>query len=92
MYSVYSRIEGWLLCWYFVCSMTCGALHTCFQVIALLLPVDFAHHGLDIDRSGGSGSLGLFLRLLLPEDDGMDAWASVLSVLLQLGRTRETET
>ena len=57
--------------------------------MALLLPVDFAHHGLDIDRSGGSGRLSLLLLLLLPEDDGMDAEAPVLSVLLQLGRTRE---
>lgn len=63
--------------------------HVC---VSLLVSIYFAHHGLDIDRSWGSSSLGLFLLLLLPEDDGMDARASVLSILLQLGRTRvETE-
>lgn len=60
--------------------------------VSLLLPVYFAHHGLDIDGGGGNSSFGLFLLLLLPKDDGMDAWASVSSVLLQLVRTRvETE-
>lgn len=61
--------------------------------ISLLLPVYFAHHGLDINRSGGSGSLGVLFLFLLPEDDGMDSRASVLSILLQLGWTRvENET
>lgn len=52
----------------------------------LLLPVYFAHHGLHVNRSGRGGGLGLFLLLLLPQNDGMDAGASILSVLLQLGR------
>lgn len=60
----------------------------CFDGTSLLLPVDFAHHGLDIHRGRGSGGLGLFLLLLLPEDDGMDAWASVSSILLQIGWTK----
>lgn len=63
--------------------------HTRAAHISLLLPVYFAHHGLDINRRGGGGGLDLFLLLLLPEDDGMDARAPVLSVLLQLGRARK---
>lgn len=62
-------------------------------LVSLLLPVYFAHHGFDIDWSRSSGCLGLFHLLLFPEDDGIDARASVLSILFQLGRTRvETET
>lgn len=61
--------------------------------MSLLLPVYFAHHGLDIHGSRGGSGLGLLHLFLLPDDDGVDAWASVPSILLQLGRTNvETET
>lgn len=63
------------------------------STVSLLLPVYFAHHGLDIHRSRGGSCFGLFHLFLLPDDDGMDAWASVPSILLQLGRTSvETES
>lgn len=62
-------------------------------LLRLFLPVYFAHHGFDINWSGGSSSLGLLLLLLLPQDDGMNAWAPAPSILLQLGWTvPETET
>ena len=68
-------------------------IHIHFHSASLLLPVYFTHHGLDIDRNIGSSDLGLLYLLLLPQDDGMDPQASILSILLQLGWTGvETET
>lgn len=58
----------------------------------LLFPVDFTHHGFNIDRCRGCCRLGLFLLLLLPKDNGIYARVSVPSILLQLGRAKKRST
>lgn len=62
-------------------------LSLCRLLGSRLLPVDLAHHGLDVDGGGGDGGFGLLLFLLLPENDGVDAQASVPGILRQLGLT-----